>query len=253
MFNKLPTIYIGYDPTEELYCHVLKKSIESHTKTPYNIVPIVQSEVRRSGLYWRSGELTETGVVDSFDRKPFSTEFSFTRFLVPMLNQYSGLALFMDCDMFVRSDIDEIFDTAGANSSAAISCVKHDYNPSDTSKMGGKVQTAYSRKNWSSFVLWNCDHFANKQLTVGDVNTKAGSWLHSFYWLESEQIGSINHEWNWLDGHSPENIEAKNVHFTTGGPIYKDWKPSRNIDSKYVKEWKDFYLGHLKVEKKKYD
>jgi len=27
MFHKKPTIYIGYDPTEEIYCEVLKKSM----------------------------------------------------------------------------------------------------------------------------------------------------------------------------------------------------------------------------------
>jgi len=253
MFHKTPTIYIGYDPSEEIYCDVLKKSIEANTKDHYNIVPIVQSEVRRAGLYWRSGELSEHGMVDTFDRKPFSTEFSFTRFLVPMLNQYSGLALFMDCDMYVRSDITEIFDTHGANHNVAISCVQHNHNPTEVSKMDGKVQTLYNRKNWSSFVLWNLDHPATKELTIGDVNTKPGSWLHGFYWLETEHIGNIKQEWNWLDGHSPENIEPKNVHFTTGGPVYKDWKPTRKIDGTYAKEWKDFYLDRLKVEKKKHD
>lgn len=251
MFHKSATIYIGYDPSEEIYCDVLKKSIEANTKDKYNIVPIVQEGVRRSGLYWRSPEFTAEGQVDSFDRKPFSTEFSFTRFLVPMLNQYSGLALFMDCDMFVRSDITEIFDTLGANHNLAVSCVQHDYTPSDITKMGGKTQTVYLRKNWSSFVLWNCDHIRVKELTTGDVNTKSGQWLHAFHWLESELIGSIKQEWNWLDGHSPEKIEPKNVHFTTGGPIYKDWKPKRDIDKVYAEEWKNFYLGKLGSKKKK--
>ena len=111
--------------------------------------------------------------------------------------------------------------------------------------MGGKVQTVYPRKNWSSFVLWNCDHNRVKELTVGDVNTKSGSWLHGFYWLESEYIGSIREEWNWLDGYSPENIEPKNVHFTTGGPIYKNWQPERDIDKVYAEEWRNFYLNKL--------
>lgn len=54
-------------------------------------------------------------------------------------------------------------------------------------------------------------------------------------------IGNIPLEWNWLDGDSDEDISPKNVHFTTGGPVYPDWKPKRDIDAKYAKEWTDFY------------
>ena len=130
--NKLPTIYIGYDPREHDYVRVLDKSIRMNTPDTYNIVPIVQTEVRRAGLYWRSPNIDKDGNrVDVFDSKPFSTEFSFTRFLVPFLNQMSGLALFMDADMFVTSDITEIFDVYGSDKDNAISCVQHMHVPTE--------------------------------------------------------------------------------------------------------------------------
>jgi hypothetical protein len=240
--NKLPTIYIGYDPREHDYVKVLDKSIRINTARTYNIVPIIQKEVRRAGLYWRSPEIDLAGNrVDVFDGKPFSTEFSFTRFLVPFLNQMSGLALFMDADMFVRSDITEIFDVYGTDKDKAISCVQHTHAPTETTKMDGQVQTIYRRKNWSSLVLWNCDHPWVKELTIADVNTKTGSWLHAFEWMDIYPIGNIPLEWNWLDGDSDEDITPKNVHFTTGGPVYPDWKPKRDIDAKYAEEWADFY------------
>jgi len=245
MINKLPTIYIGYDPKEESYVHVLKKSIEDNTNMTYNIVPLVQKELRRSGLYYRTGEMTDYGRVDCFDGKPFSTEFSFTRFLVPFLNQFSGLALFMDCDMFVRSDISEIFDTYGQQKNFPISCIHHDHAPIAEQKMDGQIQTIYRRKNWSSFVLWNCDHPALKHFTVADVNTKSGSWLHAFEFIDYDPIGEIHPEWNWLDSHSPAEIEAKCVHFTTGGPVYPDWKGMREIDNQYAEEWKTLYKQTL--------
>lgn len=245
MFNKLPTIYIGYDPKEYDYYRVLKKSIEMNTNDSYNIVPIVQKEVRRMGLYWRSHEVVDEVRVDCFDRKPFSTEFSFTRFLVPFLNQRSGLALFMDCDMYVRSDITEIFDVYGADKECAISCVQHMHEPVEKSKMDGQIQTIYRRKNWSSFVLWNCDHPAINELTVADVNTKSGSWLHAFEWMDIYPIGNIEEDWNWLDGHSKEDIDPKCVHFTTGGPVYPQWKGKRDIDNKYADEWRDIKLFAL--------
>lgn len=234
MLPKLPTIYIGYDPREHRYAEVLKASIESKTTDQYNIVPIVQSEVRRAGLYWRG--TVDGKNIDQFDGKPFSTQFSFTRFLVPFLNQFSGLALFLDADMYVRTDITELFDTFNKNH--PIACVKHVYAPTETIKMDDQVQTVYPRKNWSSLVMWNCDHPDHKWLTVGDVNTKNGSWLHGFQWLEGS-IQGYDERWNWLDGHSSAEINPSLVHFTTGGPFWPHWKPKRFIDGTYAEEWKE--------------
>ena len=245
MITKLPTIYIGYDPKENTYVDVLKKSIEVNTKDTYNIVPLVQPSLRKAGLFWRGSEHNNQGVeVDMFDGKPYSTQFSFTRFLVPFLNQQSGLALFIDSDMFVRSDITELFDTF--NTKYALGCVKHDYWPTETTKMDNKMQTVYTKKNWSSVLMWNCDHPSNKDLTIADVNVKSGNWLHNFKWLESDsEIQEFHQEWNWLDGHSSEKIIPKNVHFTTGGPLFPNWQPKRDIDVVYAEEWKEFMNKHF--------
>ena len=69
------------------------------------------------------------------------------------------------------------------------------------------------------------------------MNLQSGSWLHSFGWLDDDEIGDIHEEWNWLDGHSSEHVEAKNAHFTTGGPWFKGWQPKRPIDEAYSEEW----------------
>jgi hypothetical protein len=103
--------------------------------------------------------------------------------------------------------------------------------------MDGKPQQNYYRKNWSSFVLWNCGHPEIKELTISDVNVKAGGWLHSFYWCEN--IGSLDEKWNWLDGHSSESIQPSAVHFTTGGPLFRNWEGNREIDNEYAKEWQN--------------
>ena len=49
MINKLPTIYVGYDPKEEAYVHVLKKSIEDNTGMTYNRVCIISFLVVNAG------------------------------------------------------------------------------------------------------------------------------------------------------------------------------------------------------------
>ena len=86
------------------------------------------------------------------------------------------------------------------------------------------------------------------QHTVDDVSVKNGSWLHSFQWLEDQQIGKLNEEWNWLDGWSPDHVNPKNVHFTTGGPQFINWKHSRAIDKIYVQEWENYRFKLLKEE-----
>ena len=245
--KRIDTIYIGYDDREHLATNVLIDSIERLASRPINVVTLNLKSLRLSGLYRRTPHVNSTvwgkdpvnNMVDAFDERPFSTDFSFSRFLIPFLNQHEGLALFMDCDMFFRDDpcilFDEFYDQ-----NKAVSCVKskHEDKVDLGLKMYGCPQTKYSRKNWSSFVLWNCGHESHKNLTVDDVNTKPGRWLHNFLWLSDEEIGDLPARWNWLDGYSDENVDPANVHFTTGGPWFDRWKAKRPIDQKYADEWK---------------
>ena len=244
---RMDTIYIGYDWREHQAVRILIDSIYRHASRPLNVVTLNQNALRRVGLFRRTPAINSTcwgpeqssDMRDLFDGKPFSTDFSYSRFLIPMLNQYEGVALFMDCDMYFRSDPCELFDKFGSTSSdaPALRCVQHQYTGEDGRKMYGCLQTSYARKNWSSFMLFNCAHPAHHNLTVDDVNTKDGNWLHRFQWLKDEEIGDLPEEWNWLDGHSPESLDAKNVHFTTGGPWFSTWVPKRPQDKVYSDEW----------------
>jgi hypothetical protein len=56
----------------------------------------------------------------------------------------------------------------------------------------------------------------------------------------NELIGTLPEEWNWLDGHSPEQLTPKNVHFTTGGPWYPKWNAQRVKDASYAAEWEQY-------------
>lgn len=234
---KDPVIYIGYDKREHAAYEVAAESIRRTASKPINIIPLKQEALRRAGLYSRSHYNVGEQKYDVFDRKPFSTDFSFTRFLVPALNQYEGLAIFMDCDMLIRYDVWELFDSY-CKDDKAVWCVQHNYNPKEGRKMDDMVQQRYACKNWSSFVVWDCGHDINKDLTVDDVSTKDGRWLHGFDWIEDlAYIGNLPEEWNWLDGWSPEWMEPKNVHFTTGGPWFPQWEGSRDKDRFYALEW----------------
>ena len=235
------TVYIGYDPKEDTAYEVLKNTIQRISgKHSPRIVPLKKNILEHIGMYTRTSQIIHGQPYDIIDGKPFSTEFSFSRFLVPALQLYEGKALFMDSDMYIRADINELFELCDMDY-YAIWCVKHKYEPEKSLKMDGKVQEPYRRKNWSSLMMFNCSHADNKKLTPEVINTQTGRWLHGFQWLPDKEadIGAIPEEWNWLDGHSDPELPAKIVHFTTGGPWFKNWKPrvSHRADGDYAVEW----------------
>ena len=61
-----------------------------------------------------------------------STEFSFSRFLVPHLCNYEGWAIFMDCDMMVVDDIKNLWNLR--DNKYAVMCVKHQHKPKEDIK-----------------------------------------------------------------------------------------------------------------------
>ncbi len=262
LFSKklnVPTIFVGYDVREQSAFNVLRYSALKYSSAPINVYPIDQDVLRRMGMYRRSWLLgsshkpqpknkNDIQHIDLFDRRPFSTDFSFTRFLVPFLNRLSGWALYMDCDMYFRSDPIELFNKY-KDKKKAIYCVKHNYQPSEKIKMYGTKQIQYSRKNWSSLVLFNCSHPAHNNFTIDDVNTKPGRWLHNFLWLKNSEIGSMSEKWNWLEGYSSEKINPSIVHFTRGGPWFNNlgFHIGRK-EKKYFSEWNSL-LRQIKKNK----
>ena len=125
-------VFVGYDTREDMAYQVCKHSIERHSPTA-QVIPLKQNDLKRQGWYSRSPD------------KLASTEFTFTRFLVPQLANFNGWAVFMDCDMLLRTDIAEL--SAQADDTKAIMCVHHDYAPKEGIKMDGQTQTVYPRKN----------------------------------------------------------------------------------------------------------
>ena len=140
-------IYIGFDPKEEAAYEVLKWNLERIAKNPLNIYPLKKSILEKIGLYNREYTEENGQKIDKIDGKPFSSDFSFTRFLVPALSMYKGWALYMDCDMYPRSDICELFEEYN-DPFHALYCVKHEYTPEDDTKMDNQKQELYYRKNW---------------------------------------------------------------------------------------------------------
>ena len=213
-------VYVGWDSREDIAYQVCQHSIKR--KDPdAEVIPLKQNDMRQDGIYTRA--------VD----KLASTEFTFSRFFVPYLNDYKGWAVFCDCDFVWRVPTTEL--EQYCDDSKAVVCVQHDYKPKESRKMVGQVQTVYPRKNWSSMVLWNCGHPKNKILTPELLNSESPKFLHRFSWLDDEDIGSLPHVYNWLVGwyKEPKDGTPKILHYTEGGPWFENYR-----DCEYADVWK---------------
>ena len=216
------TVYIGYDSREPIASDVCEYSLRHTTEEPLEIKYLKLNELRRQGIYKRAADTLG------------STEFTFTRFLIPYLQDYQGWAVFCDCDFLWLDDVDKLL--SQRDDKYAVMCVHHDYTPKEGVKMDGKQQHLYPRKNWSSMVLWNCGHPSNAQVMPEMVNKETGKFMHRFSWLKDSEIGSISHEWNWLEGwyKEPQDGRPKAIHFTEGGPWFKNCQ-----DVDYAQQWID--------------
>jgi glycosyl transferase family 8 len=217
-------VFIGYDSREDIAYRVLRYSLEKHASAPLDIRPLI---------------LRELDFPRKFDPLA-STEFTYSRFLIPHLCDFKGRALFMDCDMVCVADIMEIFNLDLTEYWLRV--VKHDHRPTTTIKMDGKAQTQYPRKNWSSFMLLNCE-----QLTCWTreaVLTQSGAWLHRFEPIPDEKIGDISFDWNVLDHYEPG---SKLVHYTEGGPWFDNYKdhPFGDLWLRYEREFLATTEGQL--------
>jgi len=216
-------IYVGWDSREEIAFEVCKQSIIENASIEVDVAPIILDELISEGVYSRE--------IDPLA----STEFTYSRFLTPFLNNFSGWALFCDCDFLFLGDVAELLKYKDKNK--ALYCVHHEYVPKEGTKMDGQKQTLYPRKNWSSFMFFNCEHSSTRKLTKDLVSKETGAFLHRMKWAEDSEIGELPTDWNWLEGWNdkPEKGYPKAVHYTRGGPWFQNYQ-----DVAYADVWKSY-------------
>jgi lipopolysaccharide biosynthesis glycosyltransferase len=228
-------VFVGWDPREDIAWEVCRHSILSRTDaTEVSVTPLAQSELRASGIYDRP-----------VDTKA-ATEFSLTRFLTPHLAGTEGYAIFVDCDFLFVTDIREVL--KDIDPTKAISVVKHNYQPNETVKMDGCVQYPYPRKNWSSFIVFNCAHPDVRALTPAVVNQAEPAFLHRFQWLDDNAIGELDKGWNYLEGwYAPHYEHLKAIHYTLGGPWFEH-KRDCDFADLWLAEAAELKLSQLTLE-----
>ena len=207
-------IFIGYEEAHPEMYEVCKASILRFNPS-HDVKPLIKSELQEQGIYYRphQGE---------------STDFAFTRFLVPYLCDYTGYALFCDGDFLWRDDPQGI--THFKQNKYDVHVVKHpELIEKEQPKMDGKTNRPYDRKYWSSLMYFNCA--GATRLTPDTVSQAHAGDLHGFLWTD-KLIGSLPLTYNHLIGYyTLPNPKA--VHFTDGGPWLDGYE-----DTPYAHEWK---------------
>jgi lipopolysaccharide biosynthesis glycosyltransferase len=209
-------IVVGFDQREAVAYHVFCQSVLEKASRPVQFIPLAINALK---FY------TET-------HTDGSNRFIYSRFLTPYLCGFEGSAIFADGDMVCHEDIAQLMDLY--DPSKAVQVVMHDYKTKASVKYLGNKNQDYPRKNWSSVILWNCSHPANRVLSPEFIQDKPGSYLHRFSWLDDAQIGTLPREWNWLATEYEDNPQAKLVHYTLGTPCFKDF-----TNAPMAKDWWD--------------
>ncbi len=200
-------IFIGWDSRFPEPADVLSYTLLKHSSIPLEI------------RYLKLDELKLSRQHDPLA----STEFTYSRFLLPHLCNFRGSALFLDNDMLCLGDIREIAELD--MKPYALRVVQHDYQPSNAIKMYGCPQTSYPRKNWSSMMLMDCAKLRiwSKQA----IETQTGAYLHRFQDIPDDQIGELPKTWNTLDW---MDSSTKLIHYTNGGPWYEQYRDHPHAD-----------------------
>ena len=214
-------IFIGFETDYPEAFEVCAESIRQYNPN-HEIIPLVKSELEEQGLYTRpyQGE---------------STEFAFTRFLVPALCEWKGYALFCDGDFMWRCDPQEIEDLVKQSSqSPSVWVVKHPpFLTTPHEKMRGKANMSYPKKYWSSLMYFNNDKCFT--LTNELVNSWSAKDLHEFAW--ASEIGDLPAEYNAMVNYY-QFPAARAVHFTDGGP-WLDIHDNMLYSTEWLKHYKN--------------
>ena len=220
--SNLLNIFVGFDQKEAIAYHTFVQSIIEKSSVPLSITPLAENNLDEYSEKHTDG----------------TNKFTYSRFLVPYLMNFKGWAIFADGDMICLSDIKILKSFFDPN--IAVSVVKHDYKTKYKTKYFGQKNEDYPRKNWSSMIVWNCEHLKNKILTPDFISQKEGSYLHRFSWLEDIEIGELPKTWNWLAIEYKEKKNVDLIHFTLGTPCFKEYS-----NKPLAKFWKTSYQNLL--------
>jgi lipopolysaccharide biosynthesis glycosyltransferase len=217
--SKVLKVFVGFDgEVEPVAYHAFCQSVIENSSVPVSFTPLALNTLKEYKENHTDG----------------SNAFIYSRFLVPYLCDYEGIAIFCDGDMICNGDIAELAQYATKHQRKAVFVVKHDYKTKHPIKYLGNKNEDYPRKNWSSVIVFNNQH--NKELTLDAVMNNDGKYLHRFSWLNDDQIGELPIEWNYLESEYENKDNIKLIHYTIGTPCFEGYEDTPN-----AYKWWDVY------------
>ena len=207
-------IYIGYDSRHTSVAELNKKCLESSiifgagSGETYNQMDKWVPEIKFLDIS-KIPEYTR-------DYANQSTEFTYSRFLIPYLENYEGFSIFLDDDILFTKSIWPMFYFLDLDD--AVACIKYDFDKYAETKFDGEKNVSYPKKLWSSLMIFNNGHEDCKKLTPEIVNTESGKYLHQFEW--TDKISEIPDHYVFTEGHDTRetNWRPSAIHYTRGGP-----------------------------------
>ena len=174
-------VFIGHDKRQALAYSVMRYSVESRASQPIAV----------RGLFIDQLPISRVG----------ATAFTYSRFLVPWLMDYSGFGLFCDEDQVMTANVHELF-----------LCCKKFEEPWEVAFVDHEQQ--YERPSVMVFNNKNLKHLTPE--FIQDKNNR----MFDFAW--AEHIKFLPKEWNHLVAMDPPRDDAKLYHFTAGIPYWKE-------------------------------
>lgn len=223
-------MFVGHDAREQRSFDLAMASARAHG---FDAVGLYEDRLRTQGLFTRPVD-TRDGRFDLRSGLYQSTAFALARFAVPLL-AHSGWAMFIDCDMLVLREADNLLREADPR--YAVQVVKHDLAGLTGTKMDAQIQKPYARKLWSAVMLFNCEHPANRRLNLSALNDWHRHDLHGFAWLHDDEIGSLSPEWHWIADLQPQPAHPAIAHWTLGTPEIVENAPHADLWHGAIEEY----------------
>jgi hypothetical protein len=211
-------LYVGHDERENVGTHVFVQSVLDRTTVPVSITALHKPMLRRAfGSDVREG----------------TNAFTLSRFLIPLLQDYRGTAIFCDgADMLLKADLADL--ERLRDPYKAVQVVKHHYRTNSPRKYIGTAMEAdnedYPRKNWASVMLINCAHYVWRKMNPSIVRDGNALETLTFSWCPDQFIGELPLDWNWLADEYGASGAAKLLHWTQGIPLFPHYANAPHAD-----------------------
>lgn len=202
-------LFCGFDERESIGFHTFVSSVLDRASVPVSIHALHSNGLPQG-----------------------SNAFTYSRFLVPWLCEFKGRAIFADAsDQLMLEDIaelDALFDPR-----FAVQCVQHaSYKTRHQIKYIGTTMQCpnrdYSRKNWSSLMLMNCEHESWSAFDPQSIAKAQGVDLLRL--LSHDPIGALPDKWNRLVDEGQSVDGAAVLHWTAGIPAIPNYSKSPGAD-----------------------